>query len=239
VLDECAKLPKEDSFLIMVVTDGGENDTRCSVSTLRSKIKKAIDSDRYTITYQVPQGYGTRLVSDLGLQSGNIGEWEIGTDRGVQESSIIRTASLGSYFNARASGQRSTGTFYTNASNIKTTDLKSLEDISRRVKTFQVEREVDITSFVNTKVGSYTPGAAFYLLMKTEEIQDHKKLLIRPKGKKSIYTGDKVRSLLGLPNGRVRVKPGNHGDYDIFVQSTSNNRKLVRGTTLVYDTKLA
>jgi hypothetical protein len=32
----------------------------------------------------------------------------------------------------------------------------------------------------------------------------------------------------------VKVKPGNHLNYSIFVESTSNNRKLVRGSTLLY-----
>lgn len=36
------------------------------------------------------------------------------------------------------------------------------------------------------------------------------------------------------PSFDAQVKPGNHANFDIFVQSTSFNRKLVRGTKLLY-----
>jgi len=38
-----------------------------------------------------------------------------------------------------------------------------------------------------------------------------------------------------LPDfGEVRIRPGDHGNFDLFVQSTSCNRHLVEGTSLVY-----
>jgi len=41
--------------------------------------------------------------------------------------------------------------------------------------------------------------------------------------------------LLGLPEvGSVAVNPGDHGNFNIFVQSTSVNRKLVAGTKALY-----
>jgi hypothetical protein len=40
--------------------------------------------------------------------------------------------------------------------------------------------------------------------------------------------------MIGLPaNADAKVEPGNHANYDIFVQSTSVNRKLPRGTKLI------
>lgn len=55
------------------------------------------------------------------------------------------------------------------------------------------------------------------------------------KGKTPVYSGEWVRETLGLPKfGEVKVEPGNHGNWDIYVQSASTNRKLVRGTKLVY-----
>ena len=71
--------------------------------------------------------------------------------------------------------------------------------------------------------------------MKREKIQGHKKLLLIKKGEKTVWGGDGVRDLLGLPDVDMFVEPGNHGDYDIFVLSTSVNRKLVRGTTVLLD----
>jgi len=72
--------------------------------------------------------------------------------------------------------------------------------------------------------------------MKPEnEVQDHKQIAIRDKKTGVIYSGVNARQMLGLPyHGTVKVVPGNHGAYDIFIQSTSVNRKLVKGTQVLY-----
>ena len=79
-------------------------------------------------------------------------------------------------------------------------------------------------------------GAAFYQLTKTETaIQDYKKIIIRDKTSNAIYEGVATRDLLGVPHvGNIRLAPGNHGNYDIFIQSTSVNRKLDKNTQLLY-----
>jgi hypothetical protein len=54
------------------------------------------------------------------------------------------------------------------------------------------------------------------------------------KGQKAVYMGEDARRMLGLPtSGVAKVRPGNHSSFDVFVQSTSLNRKLVRGTKLL------
>ncbi len=91
---------------------------------------------------------------------------------------------------------------------------------------------------VEEKVGPYRIGCAFYELTKREQIQAHKNVLIREKNKRTapIYGGKEARTLLGLPeHGDVKVTPGNHMNYSIFVQSTSRNRKLCRGTVCLYE----
>jgi hypothetical protein len=41
--------------------------------------------------------------------------------------------------------------------------------------------------------------------------------------------------MLALPTiGTVRLAPDELGDYDVFIQSTSVNRKLDKGTQLMY-----
>ena len=49
----------------------------------------------------------------------------------------------------------------------------------------------------------------------------------------AVHTGPSARDLLGLPAMDVRVKPDFNPLYDVFVQSTLNNRKLIRGTRLL------
>jgi len=51
--------------------------------------------------------------------------------------------------------------------------------------------------------------------------------------KGDVYMGDAARQMLGLPSMHVKVGPGDHPDYTIFVQSTSMNRKLIQGTSLL------
>ena len=50
----------------------------------------------------------------------------------------------------------------------------------------------------------------------------------------AVYGGAEAREILGLPGTDIKVKPTDFSDWDIFVQSTSNNRKLVVGTNLLY-----
>jgi hypothetical protein len=45
--------------------------------------------------------------------------------------------------------------------------------------------------------------------------------------------------MLGLPsNQNTRLHPGDHGNFDLFIQSESINRKLVGGTGVAYMAKL-
>ena len=80
----------------------------------------------------------------------------------------------------------------------------------------------------------YRKGAAFYELTKREEIQENKELLVMEIGKSAVYGGADAREVLGLPETRCKVTPGNHSQWKIFVQSGSFNRRLVRGTSVLY-----
>ncbi len=58
---------------------------------------------------------------------------------------------------------------------------------------------------------------------------------IRDKKTNAIYGGDAALQALGLPSyGTCRLAPGSHPAFDIFVQSTSVNRKLPAGTHVLY-----
>jgi hypothetical protein len=145
---------------------------------------------------------------------------------------------MGTYFTGRSMGVTSTQTFYTDLSKVSKADLKELDDITSNVKLWEVKDEAVIREFVESKLkGSpMLKGSAFYQLMKAEKnVQDYKKIALVEKKTKKVLFGDKVRSFLGLPQyGDVKVEPGNHGDFDVFVQSTSTNRKLPRGTKVLY-----
>jgi hypothetical protein len=80
---------------------------------------------------------------------------------------------------------------------------------------------------------TYRTGRAHYQLMKTETIQGNKELMVVEKSSGRAYSGPDARKIVGLPDMTVRVKPDHNPDFDIFVQSTSTNRKLIAGTRLL------
>lgn len=232
---------KDVSFLVISITDGAENGSRRYNSfSLKNMIDEVTRTDLWTISFLVPQGTKQALLYRIpGFPEGNVAEWEL-SDRGIQEYQAKNAQAFSNYSAARSKGTNSSTTFYTNLSGLTAKDVKkNLDDLSGQVRILQVDREMAIKDFVEAKLGTYTPGTCYYQLSKDEKkIQGYKQLFVMEKGKKTVYGGDDARSVLGIPNGTLRVKPGNHGNFDIFVQSNSLNRKLVRGTALIVDLRI-
>lgn len=92
-----------------------------------------------------------------------------------------------------------------------------------------------IKPFCLNKFGKFLTGRACYQLTKPEKIQDYKTIAIRDKLSGKVYEGGAARQLLGFPTiGDIKIAPGNTGNYEVFVQSNSVNRKLVAGTKVLY-----
>jgi hypothetical protein len=243
------------SYVVIAVTDGGDNASRMYRPTddrfypppllgarkFVDVLKELVATDRYTVTFQLPPGYGNNFVATYGIQPGNVREWEQ-TEAGVQE--LVATVERGTqaFFNSRSVGLKSVDNFYvqTDLSNLKKSDLKKLVDVQARFKAWTVEKEADVKTFVEDHGKKFVIGATFYALTKKEKVQPQKAVLIQEKGTKAVYAGQEARDLIGLPKGiNATVEPGNHANYDIYVQSTSVNRKLVRGTKVLFDTSLS
>lgn len=229
------------SFLVMAITDGHENASRkWTARRLADKIRDLTMTDRWTFVFRVPRGYGHDLVHNLGLPEGNILEWDQ-TTRGVEAAAKRDAEAFTAYFGDRSTGMTSTKKFYSDLSKVSSKDVASvMTDISQEVMIFPVsanDNQALIRPFIEARIaGKMKRGASFYQLTKTEPVvQANKKILIRDKKTQSIYVGDAARQMLGLPTyGNIRLAPGNHGDFDIFIQSTSVNRKLAAGTNLIY-----
>jgi hypothetical protein len=72
--------------------------------------------------------------------------------------------------------------------------------------------------------------------MKKELVQPGKSVAIFDKKSKLVYGGKCARQLLGLPEGiNTKISPFDHGHYEIFLQSTSVNRKLPSHTKVLID----
>lgn len=227
---------KDTSYVVMVITDGEENESReWTAEHLRRDIDAVCKSDRWSFVFLVPPGAKAAMVNRRGLAEGNVMEWEAST-KGVESYSVVTTSGLNSFYAARAAGAtRTSGFFTTNLANVKKSDLKKLTDARLSFTEWLVPKEVPIKDFVESHRKQYVLGCGFYQLMKDERIQPQKEILLADKATGAIYEGPAARELLGLTQGvEVKVRPGNHGNFDIFIQSTSPNRKLVRGTRFLY-----
>jgi hypothetical protein len=177
----------------------------------------------------------------MGIPESNILEWEQ-SQRGVEAATRATTQAFNEFYTARATGVKSTKKFYTNLKGVTTSDVKAvLKDISAEVQLWPVAMTEDqeaIRTFVENRLGGrpMLKGAAFYQLNKTEPmVQDYKLIAIRDKNTGAVYAGDHARDMLGLPKyGNCRLAPGDHGNFEIFIQSTSVNRKVTSGAQILY-----
>ncbi len=109
-----------------------------------------------------------------------------------------------------------------------------------RFQILNVDRDSVIRDFVNENGLIFQTGKGFYEFTKSELIQEKKEVVLRDKATGDMFSGDKARRMIGLrPGERAKVKPTYLKDYDVFVQSTSYNRKLVGDTRFLYEVDLS
>jgi len=230
--------------LVYIITDGAENASRppYTVQQVTAMMAKEQATDAWTFAFQIPDNdIMTFRRTYPGVPEGNIQGWAVSQGaRGYQAASVLNAQSVASYSASRSVGTKSSRNFYT--TNLAGVDLNALRsqltDYSGLVKFWKVEKEADISAFAAEKTKApYVVGTIFYMLTKKETVQSYKDILVRVKHSKQVYGGQNARKLIGIdPNDKndATVIPGNHADYDIFVQSASVNRKLVRGTEIIY-----
>lgn len=227
------------SFLLICATDGGENSSRFyTQARMQALLATAMKTGRWTPVFMVPHGHKSAMLG-LGVSADNVMEWE-NTRRGAEHAFNQTLQATSNYMTLRSAGVKSTEKFYatTDLSKLDKSEVKAnLTDISGNFRSFEVAKEADIKTFAEEKTGRpYVLGSVFYALTKKEKVQASKSMLIMEKGKKAIWGGKEARDLLGVPVGvDVTVTPGNHAGYDVYVKSTSVNRKLVRGTKVLID----
>lgn len=225
------------SFLVIITTDGMEQHSRkYNLRRLQNKIAGLKSDPRWTLVCRTPHN-GVRYLKMLGIPEGNIQTWDTSV-AGLQRSTETTTQAVATYFRDRKAGAKASKRFF---SNVEDVDVSALTDISKEVSLYVVPdlqsyERTEIQDFILEHRQRYLKGAAFYQLVKTEARVGHKKLVIvRDRNTGKFYSGKDARAMLKLPNDRnVRVNPGDHGKYDIFIQSESTNRLLPRGTGVVY-----
>jgi uncharacterized protein YegL len=224
------------AHLMIAITDGKENNSPDDeVGKFPELIKQFQSKENVTMVFNMPPG-SSGWITKYGVPAGNVREWEA-TEIGTHETQIATESAYREYTKSRSLGTKKVSNFYsvvTDLSEVKTNDLQKCDNLTTHFKLLKVPAEQRIDEFVRTQTGQpYIRGTAFYQLTKPEEIQGHKDVLIKEKTSSMLWGGPQARKLLGLqPYKTGKVVPGNHSNFDIFVQSTADNRKLVRGTQL-------
>lgn len=214
-----------------VLTDGEENDSRNRPETLLRKIQGL--AENWTIAAFVPNQQGVFEAKKFGFPKENVAVWDTVGDDGLSEAGEKIRKTTDQFMKNRTLGIRGT-------KNLFTMNIPSVSTISKNLsalhpgqyRMLRVNRTSRIDEFVESELSRrYVRGEAYYELTKREIIQPQKEIAILYKS--MVYVGDEARRLLGLPDYKVEVKPEDHTKYKIYVQSTSNNRKLVEGTQLL------
>lgn len=225
------------AHLIVVITDGEENASRTSRNEIQELVKKADEKGNYSLVFNGPPYSTNYIVREFGVPQENVREWEASRE-GLLETVAVNNTAYSAYSTARSLGATKTVSYYAATPDLSQLDLGKLKEAKKLVgqfKSHKVEREERIDEFVERMTGKpYLKGTAFYQLTKPETVQKHKDILLREKGSSMIYAGPKVREAIGIPQWQDgKINPGNMSNWDLFVQSTSDNRKLVRGTTVL------
>lgn len=241
--------------LVIVLTDGRENASRSygadktgaangwiwnsyglSYKSLPDLIARKQAEGNWTFAFQLPPGNADAFSRKFGIPRENCTEWEA-TKKGYEETSARTESAFSKYSILREQGGTQSKSFYVtpDLSKVKQKDLKALDNLTQRFAQFRVDAEVDIKSFVEQRTKKpYIPGTAFFQLSKPEKVQANKQVALIEKGGKTVLGGQQARDLIGLkPFQDAKVVPGNHANFDIFLQSNSSNRKLVRGSKLL------
>lgn len=233
-LDDLAETPEkygEHSFLVYVLTDGEENQSSRTASQLASKINSL--PDNWTLAAFVPNQIGVMEAKRFGFPKDNIAVWDATSSAGVSEMGERIRETSEAFMQNRSRGIRGSRSLF----QLATPSVGEVQNNLRGVNygaydLFEVDRTGRIDEAVKRETGHpYVVGKGYYELIKTETIQPQKQIAILANG--HVYTGYEARELLGLPDYHVKVKPNDYQDYEIFVQSTSTNRKMIAGQKLL------
>lgn len=223
----------DHSFLLYVLTDGENNINNRASETLARTIRNL--EDNWTMAILVPNQNGVYEAKKFGFPAGNIQVWET-TERGMETLGERIGTATDCYYAARATGMKGTNNLFSlDASALKPKDVvKKLEPLApNQYHQLRVNRDKPIREFVEAWKIPFVQGSCYYQITKKEAIQPYKQILVQDKMNGKVYSGDEARKMLGLPDYEVKVDPTLHGKFNLFIQSTSVNRKLIGGTELI------
>ena len=233
-LSKTATLYGDHAFLTFLLTDGEENSSIAySGRALRDLL--AAQSDNETMAVLVPDQRSKIRCQDLGFHKSNVAVWDATTKQGLEDAGTTIRAATDAYMTSRSQGVTTkTGVFDMSKAVVNHKTVAALKEITTGIEILPVKAFTDITTFITKDHGrTFRQGKYYFPLIKPEKIGPQKNVVVRHKISKKVFGGPEVRTMLGLPDHEVRVKPGENPEYDLFVQSTSTNRNLIAGYDLL------
>ncbi len=221
--------------LISAFSDGEECSSQFyGEAKLRSLLQVKEATGNLTLTFAGPSS-ARRWLSQVGVPEGNFQAWD-GSERQMVETQAQTSKGLDQYIQSRSAGVTRSARFYADPSALTSSGIKSMTKQVKPTDIRKVTAKMDGRAIADFYGSKFKPGNHYYELVKPEYIQDGKELVILIKSSGEYRLGSRaVRAMLGLPEtGKVRVHPGPHNDkYDIFVQTSSMNRKVVESQTFL------
>jgi hypothetical protein len=261
-IQDLRELPQkygDHSFAVFGFTDGQENDSARPrtyqaqsrvIAELNQAILTAPDNETYGLF--VPDQGGVHEAKSFGFPAGNISIWNPNSAEGIEEAGRLLDDVAEAYMEGRKRGVRG----YTARSASGSGGLFRIADFTPGDVVSQLSPVtpgsfffLDVTQshrdpgsdgarldhFYEAETKRpYPKGRCYYEFTKTEKVQGYKQVAIEVGG--TLYSGtlDETRGLLGLPmDHEVKLRPDQKEGATIFIQSTSNNRKLMPGTRLL------
>ena len=237
-LKQTAQLYGEHAFLIYVISDGYENNSRRSSYDLSRTIAEL--PDNWTLAAFAPDQQAVFALKQAGFPKDNVSVWDTMSVAGIEDVGATMRAATENFmegrkvgirgYNAKTATRGGSGLFQMR--DFKASDVAGAATPLTRGSFFflNVPFTERIDTFIARETGKpYILGRTYYQFMKTETIQPQKGIAVEMGD--DVYTGPAARAVLGLPTDHsVRVRPDHKAGCTIFVQSTSYNRNLITGT---------
>lgn len=237
-LSATAQMYGKHHFLTFVLTDGAENCSRHSAVDLRQLLAR--QGNNWSVAALVPDASGKRQAVSCGFPDKNVMVWDVSA-AGLAEVSKKITEATHSYMTSvsRGTGYDKTNVFGTGADRVNAETIQAAGLVPMDPAKYMIlpvgPVDIRIDDFVRNAGLTFQVGRGFYELTgKRVEIQGNKEIVILEKDTHRVFSGANARALLGLSSTNVKVSADANDKYAIFVQSTANNRKLLRGTRLFY-----
>lgn len=238
-LRRTATLYGDHLFLTFVLTDGIENSSRNQPDALQKLLTGQKDNE--IVAVLVPNQRQLLVAMGYGFPKGSISVWDTTSAGGLEDAgATIRQATdnvMRSYANnsSMATGQmsKSGGVFNMSADAINYKTVKGLQEVTKAQVIPVKVQGVDIRGFIEGRGETFRQGHYYFPFVKREKVGPQKAVVLRHKVSGKIFGGPQVRTMLNLPDHEISLSPQPNPEYDVFIQSTSTNRKLIQGHDLL------